>query len=1575
MPVETPLAQKDAPTDGAVFTFATGALVAAAGGSLNGWSVEFPATDGRPCYVRRATAAAITATDTIGKSEWSEAVKLVEDGANGDVPMQAFKWLTISVDTNPSSIVLPTNGNYDNGWTAFASNRPTGASQYLWMTQAVKHTAKDGTVTYDNWSPAVRISGDKGDAGEDASDREFIYIRTNTYPFDGTQPKDVSRGKVHGTGDWIPKANQYTVDDYVPEGWSDTAIAIEENNRYVYAAIRTKSAGQNQQWGDFTDAFLWSNWGHQGVDGDGVQYIYKLFDHELTDAERTSNIPAKPATKNANGEWLPISGDANWYDDPQAPTTSMPFCYCSVIKEIGGTWGNYEKLGLWSKWSDDGQNSIRLALDNEHEDFLYNDIGTLIAPNQGATSRIHLYDGQTEKTSDLTIGDGGTLFIISMSGVPVSGTGAPTISGNAQNGYVLNIPALNASSAKVVVRAVYGGLNYDAAFTANKTNQDKYDLVVSPNSIAYNPATYSAQTQKRIKIYANATDLNGTTRQATIQSSEVAGLRLYARYKASESGSITDERQVTAYETDTADGKVKFYVDITPEIASLNDDIYFELRKYSGSNYIVRDYETVEIAKAENGAGQPAYLKTQEAWSNDDTTASETTSPTTDYDAAPGQPGSAGYPKPADWQDTTPTNTNGYAYLWRRSISMVLQTDGTYAESGSWKYTRLSGANGTSINVKGKVLCVRTSSAGFPTTGVSANDLAIVKTDAQLWKRGSSQWQHNGPTASDGDSYTNGEDGHLWMWSAEANSGSGEWVDLGEFKGQNGVTYYTHIAWATSVDTTDPWIGTLPDGQISTPTVNSASDVTGGSIAPASDGSKPWMGILINTSSGADTTNWHYYTWSYTKGPEGKSVYGLQCTVSTVKLTKNYAGSVSASPANFQLKLQYNGTSQSSVPSGYALYYRRDGESWHSFSGGLNTDISVLNYIGNGAYTTLEFCLGYGTNIVCSTNLTAVWEYQRMLVPAGTYTPKEYTRTWNTTPLVLEPGSNTYWFLIADSNNTGTTSSPNYISPADSAHRSGIWQQASEFEVVLTKMLFADFARIGSAIFYGDHMFSQYLNNEFTMFLGTFYRNAQSYARVTNQSSIPVVAGTQYKISVTCSADTNKTLMAAVYYLDSSYSDDDSNWNSHAVTGGEKFSTSNNSTGTYEINFTAEYTGYVRIYAWGYGTITKIVSSTSATYDKVSPMFMNTDKVPLLETWQNDTKSTSYLNVVNIPVPLVKGRKYKLTFNGKVTGGTGAVAVYYNGDIQHSLMLYNTSFGAKSLEFTAIYTDEAYVKFKVSNTSYMLTVNSVFIQCLDPFVPTVEVNWLNGYAHYSGGRVRFNPDGSGFLAGGNVKWNSGGDVDVRGTIRSTNFFHSVCFVESWLKYSTEYFYCNSAFMNTYRNEEWISKFTLGKYYTKSQIYELIGEENDEYYEEMYPCTYDSDIVIVPWVMESTNNRNSEVYLPDAESFVGKIVEIINEDANSDMTVMAVDGGRIGATAYYSDYQGKKVPTIDTNTTTSVILKGATARFLSLYCHIQNGGMSWVWLKISDTSGKTTTITVGNYELRFVNGILIGSDLI
>lgn len=87
------------------------------------------------------------------------------------------------------------------------------------------------------------------------------------------------------------------------------------------------------------------------------------------------------------------------------------------------------------------------------------------------------------------------------------------------------------------------------------------------------------------------------------------------------------------------------------------------------------------------------------------------------------------------------------------------------------------------------------------------------------------------------------------MWSSEAN----DWVDLGQFKGDPGTTYYTHIAWATNVVYENGSV-TSVEGFVTTKTPNDTAYI--------------WMGVLVNTSSGQDSSNAFSYKWSNTKGDD-----------------------------------------------------------------------------------------------------------------------------------------------------------------------------------------------------------------------------------------------------------------------------------------------------------------------------------------------------------------------------------------------------------------------------------------------------------------------------------------------------------------------------------------------------------------------------------------------------------------------------------------------------------------------------------------------------------------------------------
>lgn len=243
-----------------------------------------------------------------------------------------YKWSATSPD-KPTSTSIPPSG-----WLT-ADSGTHAATDLLWMCWG---TAVNGVLDTSGWSGPVRMSGKDGDAGADGELYEYIYKQANTLNGYGTHPKNITTKASSSAG------NSKADDDFVPDGWTDNPQGVSTSMKYELCSIREK---KNGTWGDFSDPFPWAVYGDKGQDGDGVQYVFKHFDHELTDAERISNTPTRNGiTQNANGEWIPTG----WSDDPVGTTPEMRYEYVATIKRTNNVWGDFETITLWSKYALDG---------------------------------------------------------------------------------------------------------------------------------------------------------------------------------------------------------------------------------------------------------------------------------------------------------------------------------------------------------------------------------------------------------------------------------------------------------------------------------------------------------------------------------------------------------------------------------------------------------------------------------------------------------------------------------------------------------------------------------------------------------------------------------------------------------------------------------------------------------------------------------------------------------------------------------------------------------------------------------------------------------------------------------------------------------------------------------------------------------------------------------------------------------------------------------------------------------------------------------------------------------------------
>ena len=143
---------------------------------------------------------------------------------------------------------------------------------------------------------------------------------------------------------------------------------------------------------------------------------------------------------------------------------------------------------------EDGKNALRLDLNNENDSLLYDAEGNLLSGSVVTVAT--LYNG------DAVVSSGVTYAISERSGMTSS---QATISGN-----TVTVSGIS-SSGYVMVKATYGGKDYYAKFSLKRiVGSVKYDLLVTPDAIAYNTTTGTkSASQINVKIYRTAQNNSG----------------------------------------------------------------------------------------------------------------------------------------------------------------------------------------------------------------------------------------------------------------------------------------------------------------------------------------------------------------------------------------------------------------------------------------------------------------------------------------------------------------------------------------------------------------------------------------------------------------------------------------------------------------------------------------------------------------------------------------------------------------------------------------------------------------------------------------------------------------------------------------------------------------------------------------------------------------------------------------------------------------------------------------------------------------------------------------------------------
>lgn len=221
---------------------------------------------------------------------------------------------------------------YPEGWSGSDSN-PNG---YVWMSTAT--FSSKGTIVVP-WSTPVRLTGADGHDGADGSNIEFVYKLTVTSLVTPTKPTGNSQTEA------------------IRQGWTDHPTGISES--YQCEWVCSHNLQTDGSWSEWSDPTIWSKWGVNGKDGDGVEYIYQRTKLPASPKEITDNNPDQD-------EYIPQSapGEQPWTDDPKGVSEEFKYEWVSKRKYKGDThkWGNFSSPSLWAKWGDDGQDGQHLRV-------------------------------------------------------------------------------------------------------------------------------------------------------------------------------------------------------------------------------------------------------------------------------------------------------------------------------------------------------------------------------------------------------------------------------------------------------------------------------------------------------------------------------------------------------------------------------------------------------------------------------------------------------------------------------------------------------------------------------------------------------------------------------------------------------------------------------------------------------------------------------------------------------------------------------------------------------------------------------------------------------------------------------------------------------------------------------------------------------------------------------------------------------------------------------------------------------------------------------------------------------------
>ena len=328
-------------------------------------------------------------------------INKINQALNGGLDIEYFR--TFTLYTRSDSRTTAPNGPLDGVWEwnltegnilADSSqqsgwdNHPQNATPqapYLWMASATFSSVTGHEVRPSNAATAwtkVCLTGEPGAAGADGYNGtdgadgngiEFIYtlIRNmNDKPLVQRPVAPVGQGEDDIPNGW--EDHPQGIGYYLPSEVTTTLSNLSNEETLFGIELASMRTYDGTSWSTYCEPFIWSMWGEDGIDGDGVEYIFFIADANSVEIDTTTGrvslpvstyyvpgtspnfIPTTQPQVNDLGpsyqvpDWIQVA-DNNWTDNPSDVGTDQPFEFVSMRKYHDGTgWGPFCTPRLWS---------------------------------------------------------------------------------------------------------------------------------------------------------------------------------------------------------------------------------------------------------------------------------------------------------------------------------------------------------------------------------------------------------------------------------------------------------------------------------------------------------------------------------------------------------------------------------------------------------------------------------------------------------------------------------------------------------------------------------------------------------------------------------------------------------------------------------------------------------------------------------------------------------------------------------------------------------------------------------------------------------------------------------------------------------------------------------------------------------------------------------------------------------------------------------------------------------------------------------------------------------------------------